>query len=104
MVLNNETKCLGKVLSFTFFSLLSTVDIKKSDAKFSNGKYKKLIRNSDVETLCKIKNFRIKAKLTFLIKTYEANTEERPKITTNAQFHHKKTIKGLLKSLNYSKN
>ena len=87
---------------FLAFYLLLT--LKKIDAKFSNGKYKKRIRNSDVEILCKIRNFRIKAKLTFLIKTYEANTEERPKITTNAQFYHKKTIKGLLKSLNYSKN
>ena len=89
---------------YFFLAFYRLLTLKKSDAKFSNGKYKKLIRNSDVETLCKIKNFRIKAKLTFLIKTYEANTEERPKITTNAQFHHKKTIKGLLKSLNYSKN
>ena len=87
MVLNIETICLGKVLSFTFFFLAfyRLLTLKKSDAKFSNGKYKKLIRNSDVEILCKIRNFRIKAKLTFLIKTYKANTEERPKITTNAK-------------------
>ena len=67
------------IFFYFFLAFYRLLTLKKSDPKFSNGKYKKIIRNSDVEILCKIRKFRIKVKLTFLIKKCEANTKERPK-------------------------